>query len=206
MAVIADQIPRRIRAKGRGWVFTPKDFLDLGTRAAVDQTLSRLAKAGTIRRIGRGVYDYPVNHSTLGLLSPDIDGVASATSAQTGDTAFPSGASAANYLGLSTQIPARPTYTTTGATKVKKIGGRTIAFKHSRAPILQGASLRVNYVLQALAYLGKDEVNDDVIQRCASRLNDPDMKTLIASKRLMPGWMADTITKIDRIRHGKLRT
>ncbi len=205
MSAIASTITRRIRAKQRGWVFTPKDFIDLGTRAAVDQTLSRLAKAGTIRRVGRGVYDFPKMHDTLGTLSPNVDGIADAVSAQTGDVAVASGAAAANYLGLSTQVPARPTYVTTGAAKVKKVGNRTLTFKRSRAPILKDGSPRTNYVLQALAYLGKDSIDADVIQRCADQLDDRDMKTLIASKALMSGWMADVITKIDGARHGKLR-
>ena len=58
MSAMADKIMKRVRAKGRGWVFTPKHFIDFGTRGSVDMALSRLAKAGEIRRIGRGLYDY----------------------------------------------------------------------------------------------------------------------------------------------------
>lgn len=65
---------RRIRAKGRGWVFTPKDFLDVGIRATVDQTLSRLARKGAVRRLDRGLYDYPKQHDKLGTLSPSAGG------------------------------------------------------------------------------------------------------------------------------------
>jgi hypothetical protein len=71
MSAVADKITKRVRAKGRGWAFTPKDFLDLGTRAFVDMALMRLLQANTIRRIGRGLYDYPKQHPTLGSLAPD---------------------------------------------------------------------------------------------------------------------------------------
>ena len=59
-------------------MFTPTQFLDLGSRAAVDQALSRLAQAGTIRRLALGVYDYPKRHPMLGPLSPSADTVAKA--------------------------------------------------------------------------------------------------------------------------------
>ena len=57
MSAVADRIMKRVRGKGRGWVFTPKNFVDFGTRGSVDMALSRLASAGDIRRIGRGLYD-----------------------------------------------------------------------------------------------------------------------------------------------------
>src|SRR3546814_5249071 len=69
MSAVADRIMKRVRGKGCGWVFTPKQFVDFGTRGSVDMALSRLAHAGDIRRIGRGLYDYPRQHDKLGALS-----------------------------------------------------------------------------------------------------------------------------------------
>src|SRR3546814_2872012 len=71
MSAVADRIMKRVRGKGCGWVFTPKQFVDFGTRGSVDMALSRLAHAGDIRRIRRGLYDYPRPHDKLGALSPD---------------------------------------------------------------------------------------------------------------------------------------
>lgn len=205
MTTIIDRIKGRIYAKKRGWVFTPKDFIDLGTRAVVDQTLSRLTKDGTIRRVGRGLYDYPQQNQLLGTLSPATDNIAAAVSSQTGDDVLMSGAAAANYLGLSTQVPVRPTYATSGKTRVKKVGGQTVAFRHSRAPVLKNASPTANYTLQALAYLDKNNIDSVVIKRCASLLDDRDMRALILGKSQMTGWLADVITKIDQARHGRIR-
>src|SRR3546814_17607813 len=70
MSAVADRIMKRVRGKGCGWVFTPKQFVDFGTRGSVDMALSRLAHAGDIRRIGRGIYDYPRPHAKLGSQSP----------------------------------------------------------------------------------------------------------------------------------------
>lgn len=196
MSTITDKIYKRIRVKKRGWVFTPKDFLDIGSRAAVDQTLSRLTKQGMIRRLDRGIYDYPKQHNVLGALSPDTDSLAHAITAKTGDIAFPSGALAANLLGLSTQVPAKSVYMTNGHSRTKKVGSRTITFKHARVPVMDKLPDNVNYVLQALSYLGKDNIDDDTIASCAKKLNDRDLKTLKSVVPQIPGWMVDLVQKM----------
>src|ERR1700726_3101886 len=101
MANLTLKVLKRIRAANPGAVFTPKAFDDLANRAAVDQALSRLTKAGKIRRISRGVYDIPQTLLGLGPLSPDPDSVARAIAAQAGYRLQPSPARAANLLGLS---------------------------------------------------------------------------------------------------------
>jgi hypothetical protein len=199
---MTDRIMKRIRGKGRGWVFTPKHFIDLGTRGSIDMALSRLAKAGDIRRIGRGLYDYPRQHPSLGTLTPDVGSIAGAVSTQTGDRLAPSGAAAANQLGLSTQVPAKASYATSGRTRVKKAAGRSVTLRHSRAPVLDNASDAANSVLQALAYLGRDKVDADVIKRFAARIDDRDMHVLVQNRPRMSGWMGDVILKIGAARNG----
>lgn len=199
---MADRIMKRVRAKGRGWVFTPRHFVDFGTRGAVDMALSRLAKDGDIRRVGRGIYDYPRQHNTLGALSPDPDSLAAALAAQSGDSLAPSGAAAANRLGLSTQVPAKASYATNGRSRTKRAGGRSLTLRHSRAPVLDDATDSANAVVQALAYLGRDQVDADVIARFARRMDDKDMKALLQARPRMSGWMGDVMLKIDAARHG----
>jgi hypothetical protein len=202
MPPMTDRIMKRVRAKGRGWVFTPRHFVDFGTRGAVDMALSRLAKAGDIRRVGRGIYDYPRQHDTLGALSPDPDSLAAALAAQSGDSLAPSGAAAANRLGLSTQVPAKASYATNGRSRTKRAGGRSLTLRHSRAPVLDDATDSANAVVQALAYLGRDQVDADVIARFARRMDDKDMKALLQARPRMSGWMGDVMLKIDAARHG----
>lgn len=202
MAAVADRIIKRIRGKGRGWAFTPKDFLDLGTRASVDMALTRLVQAGRIRRIGRGLYDYPKLHDRLGALTPDADTIAQAVATQSGDKVVVSGAQSANRLGISTQVPAKSSYATSGLTRVKKVAGRTIALKRSSAPILDNGSGNANAVLQMLAYVGKASVDDDLIRRLAARLDDRDIKALKKAQPLMPGWMSDAVLKMGMVLHG----
>lgn len=202
MPAMADRIMKRIRGKGRGWVFTPKHFLDLGSRGAVDMAMSRLVQSSAIRRIGRGLYDYPRLHDTLGVLSPDPASLADALAIQTGDKLAPSGAAAVNRLGLSTQVPARTSYATNGRSRVTKAAGRSVTLRHSRAPVLDAASNTANAVLQALAQLGRAKVDADVIQRLAARIDDRDLKQLMQARPSMPGWMGDVILKIGTVHNG----
>ena len=202
MNTITAQITRRIHGKGRGWVFTPKDFLNMGSRTAVDQVLSRLVKQDKIRRLDRGLYDYPKQHATLGLLSPDTDRIVQAMSRQYGDLTFPSGAMAANLLGLSTQVPAKPVYMTNGATRTKNIAGRTIQFKHARVPLIRNLPDSANYLLQALSYINKTSIDNDVIQHCSARLNTQGINSLKDAASQVPGWLADILQKIQSAHHG----
>ena len=206
MSSVATSIIKRIRAKQRGWVFTPKDFLDFGTRASVDQTLSRLVKQGTIRRLDRGVYDYPKQHDLLGTLAPDSDSLAQAVTSRTDDVIFPSGALAANLMGLSTQVPAKVAYLTNGRSRVRTVAGRTLTFRHARVPLLSNQPQKVNLMLQALSYLGKDSIDDDIVMRCAKRLDDRDMKALSTAAAQVPSWLADVFKKIQHVKHADVHS
>lgn len=200
MSAMADRIIKRVRAKGRGWVFTPKHFIDFGTRGSVDMALSRLAQAGEIRRIGRGLYDYPRLHDKLGALSPDADSIAEALSAQSGDKLAPTAAAAANRLGLSTQVPAKTGFATSGRSRVRQVGGRSVTLKHSRAPVLSNASDTANGVIQVLAQLGRGNVDDDVIRRLAASIDDHNLQILTRARPQIPGWMGDAVLKLGAAR------
>lgn len=101
-------ILRRVYGKGRGWAFSQNDLADFGSRSALDVALHRLCTQGTIRRVLRGIYDYPRHSALLGEpLSPDIDQVAHALARKFGWRILPNGPSALNLMGLSTQVPAQ---------------------------------------------------------------------------------------------------
>jgi len=202
MKSITDQIISRIKRRKPGWVFTPRDFLDVGSRAAVDQVLSRLVKQGMVRRLDRGIYDYPKQSTLLGTLSPNPDNIARAMAA--GDDVFPSGAMAANMLGLSTQVPAKPSYLTNATTRTRRVAGQTIQLKRARVALLDNIPDHANLALQALSYLGKHNIDDQIIDRCARVLTHKDMMGLHQAMGRIPGWMADTIHKIEQAKHGQI--
>src|SRR5689334_7276126 len=113
---IVNAVKSKIYGHGRGWVFTPHHFADLGSDTGVRTALSRLQKEKVIRRIAQGIYDYPRTHKTLGLLSPSVDDVAKAYAQKNGAQIQAAGAYAVNLIGLSEQVPGKVVFLTDGPT------------------------------------------------------------------------------------------
>lgn len=194
---VQDTILDRIRHQGRGKVFIPKDFLDLGSRDAADQSLSRLVKNGDILRLGRGLYHYPQVNQRLGIpLSPDLDEIADALARQTGSRVVPSGAVAANRLGLSTQVPAKPVYLSDGRTRQVKIGNTTIQIRHAAPKELPVGSRTSAMVFQALRHLGQAAVDDKVIGLLRRALSPEQRRGLLQDARYTTDWIAVVVRQI----------
>lgn len=172
------------------------DFLDLGGRAAVDQALARLARAGSIRRLARGVYDYPEIDPRLGALAPSLARVAAAITRSTGSQLQVSGAQAANQLDLSTQVPARLVYLTDGPSRTVCVGNRAIEFRHAAPRTLAGAGTAAGVVLQALRHLGRDGVTPSVVARVRRALRADDRAGLIRHEAVAPAWMRPALKAI----------
>jgi len=194
--MIANSIRQRIRGKGRGAVFTPGDFLDIGSRDVVDKTLSRLADQGMIRRLTRGVYDFPQTLSRFGQLSPDLDAVAAALARANQNVLQVSPAFAANQLGLTTQMPANRVYLTDGSTRTKQVGNQKIQLRHANAKTLVGAGQATGMVFQALRYVGKDGVSDQVIRKLRRALSADDKARLVRQSMQVPAWMQPIAKRI----------
>ena len=122
MQHIVDRVKKRIVGHGHGWCFTAKNFLDLESDTGVRTALSRLQRENFIRRLAQGLYDYPRQHNVLGTLAPRPDDVARAIAEKNGIRIQPSGAYAANLIGLSEQVPGRIVFLTNGPSKKIKIG------------------------------------------------------------------------------------
>lgn len=203
MSTITDKIRNRIKGKGRGWVFGPADFLDIGTRAAVDQVLSRLVKQQKIRRVARGVYDFPRYDDLLQrTLSPTSDGIARVLAGD--DVLFDSGATAANLLGFSTQVPARPIYLSNRTNRTLSVGKRTIKIRPAKVKLLLSASHKINMFIQALSYLGKHNIDAPIIDRSVKILSDDDINMIKKHMHALPGWLSDVVHRIDDIKHGNI--
>jgi hypothetical protein len=197
MSTIQNYILDRIRAQGRGKVFIPKDFLDLGSRDAADQSLSRLVKGGEIQRLGRGLYHYPRVNERLGItLGPDPDEIAEALARQTGSRVVPSGAAASNRLGLSTQVPAKPVYLTDGRTRQVRIGNTVFQLRHAAPKELPGDSRTSAMVFQALRHLGQAAVDDQVIARLRRALSPEQRRQLLRDARYTTDWIAAVVRKV----------
>lgn len=196
MQLIANKVVSRIYGHGRGWCFTPNDFADLGSAESVRIALFRLEKKKTIRRLANGLYNYPEEHRQLGLLSPNPDAVARALARRDAIRIQPTGAYAANLLGLSEQIPARIVYLTDGRARRIKIGSREIRLKSTTHRNMATAGRISGTVIQAFRYIGKDRLTRGNIEILRKKLNTEDKICLRNDLIHAPSWMHKWLRKI----------
>lgn len=186
----------RIRARGDGWVFSASDFVDLGTRPAVDKALSRMAAAGVVRRVARGLYDLPRQHPIVGTVGPSVDRLAHALAGKGGTKLQPTGAYAANLLGLSDQVPAKVVFLTDGRSKRVRLGKLEIVLKQTSPRIMATAGRISGTVMQALRYLGNAHVTEDTVKRLDRRLSDADRRQLLKDVALAPVWIGKIMRQL----------
>ncbi len=196
MQSIDDKLLNRIYGRGRGCVVTPGVFLDLGSREAVDVALHRLVKKGTLRRLARGLYDYPRTDPDLGTLSPTTDAVVKALKGRDNILLQPSGAYAANLLGLSEQVPMKIVFLTDGPTRRVQLGKQVIILKHTTPRAMATAGKISGLLIQALRYLGQKHVDDSTVVQLRKRISDDDKKQLFNDIRYAPAWIATIMRRV----------
>jgi hypothetical protein len=189
LQAIESRILATIHGRGRGSVFVPADFLSIGSREAVDLALHRLARKGTIRRLARGVYDYPKEHPVLGPLTPSAEMIAKALAGRDRTRLQPAGAYAANALGLSEQVPAKVVFLTDGPTRTVKIGTITIQMRKTTARNMAAAGRLSGLVIQALRSLGKAHVTQHRMEHLKRTIPADKRRELLKDLRLAPAWM-----------------
>lgn len=196
MKSIDNKIVLSIYGHGRGFVFTPNLFSSLGDPRVIGTALTRLSRKGTIRRLARGLYDYPRKHDQLGLLSPSLDDVANALKGRDATRLQPFGAYAANLLGLSDQVPMKVVFLTDGPSKHIQLGKQEIILKRTTPRNMATAGRTSGLVIQALRHLGQRHMDDEVLHALKSRLSDDDKKQFIKDLQYAPAWIADIMRNI----------
>ncbi len=180
----ADSLPE-------GGLLSPKEFLHLGSRPAVDHAFSRLTKSGKLLRIARGTYVKPVA-SRFGLRAPASDKVVQSLATRSGEVVAPHGASAANALGLTQQVPIREVYLTSGRSRQLKLGRYEVMLRHAPAWMLALGASQAGAAVRALAWMGPSHVRNSLATLRRS-LPSRDWQALTAGQARLPSWMAQAI-------------
>jgi hypothetical protein len=162
----------------------------------VHQALSRHARTGTIRKLARGLYDYPRQHPKLGLIPPSDENIAKALNGRHSTRIQLSGAHAANMLGLSTQVPMRTVFLTDGDSRKVQLGPRQIVLKKTTPRQMATAGRVSGLVIQALRWLGATNVDDKIIATLRRRLGPDEKKQLLADIRYAPDWVAQIMRQV----------
>lgn len=185
---VAKRIAQRTRSTP-GWVFTPFDFLDLGSPHSVGMVLTRMMRSGEVRRLARGLYDVPRTHPALGELLPTADDIARALARRDGATVQPARAMAANLLSLSEQVPARAVYQTDGPSRKVKVGALTVQLENRPSRQVRSRSPMSSLVFAALRSLGKVNVSRARVAHLRKTLSAADRRQLLRDLPLAPAWM-----------------
>lgn len=196
MQSVGSKIRDRINRRGKGCVVTPRDFLDLGSRKAVDVALHRLVREGVLRRLSRGLYDNPHVDPELGPLSPTVDSVVKALKGRDKIRLQPSGGYAANLLRLSEQVPTKVVFLTDGPKRQVRLGKQVIILKQTTPRTMATAGRISGLVIQAFRQLGQRHVDESVVARLREQLSTEDKKQLLHDLRYAPTWIAERMRQI----------
>lgn len=195
MKSIEDKMLSKIYGYGKGYAFSSSDFIQDFSINNIDKALSTLTKQNKIRRIARGLYDYPKYSEFLKQdLNADIDQAARAIARKFNWQIEISGESALNLLGLSTQVPAKYIYLSNGPNRVymiqdtmnlefKKSALKNIGFKYKESSI----------IVQALKSLGKENITNDTISKIKAYVDPKFYEKILADTKTATTWIYEII-------------
>ncbi len=193
MKTLPQTILDHSRLLPEGGILTPKEFLYLGSRSAVDQAFSRLTKAGLLIRAARGLYVTPVATKS-GMRTPSVERTVNSLAHKTQETITDSGARAASILGLTTLVPVREVYLTSGRGRILKLDGKEIEVRHApKWMMLLGATCS-GAAIRALAWLGEANVSN-AVEKLRGVLSPSNWQELRSVWHLLPSWIVQAISR-----------
>ena len=198
MPSLSQQIEQHAASLPEGSPLCPSALLHLGSRAAVDQALSRLARRGRLIRACQGVYMRPIE-TRFGARPPAVEKVIASLSRLWGEVMVPCGGAAANALGLTTQVPVRPVYLTSGPNRRLRLCAQTVHLRHAPRWQLVAPHRPAGDIVRALAWLGPQEVEEGL--RRMPRISAGDLAELAEARAVLPAWLAEPFSGL--VAHGQ---
>jgi hypothetical protein len=193
MQTVAERILTEAERLPEGALISAKDFLHLGNRAAVDQALKRLKERDELMSIDRGVYVRPVK-TRFGMRAPGAEKVIERFAATRAETIVPHGAAAANSLGLTTQVPTKLVYLTSGKSRKLKLGAQTVEMKHAPPWMLLPSHRAAGEAVRALEWIGEHRAAE-ALTKLKPKLAPSTVEELIALRPVLPAWMSKSISQ-----------
>jgi Family of unknown function (DUF6088) len=193
MQTIAENILGEAKSLPEGTLISAKEFLHLGSRAAVDQALKRLKERKELMPLFRGVYVRPVK-TRFGTRAPAAEQVIERFAATRAETVVAHGAAAANSLGLTAQVPTRLVYLTSGKNRRLKLGAQVVEMKHAPQWMLLPSHRAAGEAVRALAWIGEHRAAE-ALTTLKHRLPRSTVEELVALRPALPGWLSKSISQ-----------
>ena len=191
MQTVAEKILSEAKTLPEGALISAKEFLHLGTRAAVDQALKRLKERKELMPLYRGVYVRPVK-TRFGTRAPAAEKVIERFAATRAETVVPHGAAAANSLGLTTQVPTKLVYFTSGKSRSLTLGAQVIEMKRAPQWMLLPSHRAAGEAVRALAWIGEHRAAE-ALTTLKHKLPQSTVEELIAVRPALPPWLSKSI-------------
>lgn len=191
---LTELIMAHSRALSEGEPLYAKKLLGLGTRAAIDQALSRFAKSGALLRVGRGIYVRPIE-SRFGARAPETEKLVEAIAEARGETVASHGAAAANALGLTTQVPTRSVYLTSGRSRTLHLGKLKVELQHVPSWQLTLAGRPGGQIVRALAWLGPERARE-ISPLLKLKVPKAVIEEVARARMRLPEWMARQVSEL----------
>ena len=197
MDSITEQFQRIIEKAPYGSAFVVSDFTEISDYQTAKRTLARLCETGLVRRVIRGVYDKPAFSELINEYSaPDPNEIAMAIARNYNWTVIPSGEAALNLFGLSTQVPAKWEYCSSGPYRTYEFGRIKLEFKHRSNKEIEGLSYNTALLIQAIKALGKESITDEILQRLKERVSQTDKDIIAEEARYTTSWVYSVIKTV----------
>ncbi len=194
---IAQIVKERIEAGKQGTIYFVNSFSDLQNDQTVTKALQRLSEEGFLTRLSKGIYLYPET-TRFGVITPSIDEIVKSIAERDNVSILPTGSTALNKLGFSTQVPMNAVFLTTGSTRTIKIGNRKILLKHSAPRNFAYKGMLMPLVVESLKELGENNIGNEVskkLEKIISNLSDTDIVTFTEDLQYAPQWIRTVIQK-----------
>lgn len=195
-------IEQHIATLAAGQVFSPKSLHGYGSRANIDQVLSRLVKAGVLQREARGLYQKPIiSRFTGNPLPAQLHQVLEVIAQNNQEIIAPHGAVALNQFGLSTQNQLRPVFYTTGRSRKIKIGHQEVELRHVNPKRLPLGSSKAGLALTAMRYIGKKELDPNMVKQIHQQLEPEDWQRIQTVRLTQPEWLIRLLESTTETNH-----
>ena len=157
---IVDEIESKINESEAGSLFFVTDFANGGNDVFISRLLSEFAEQGLLCRLAKGIYYKPVM-TKFGVLMPDVQELVKAIARRDKAQVLPTGETAANMLGLSTQVPLNYVYLTSGSARKIMVGKKTVTFKRCVPKNFACQSMFLAVLIQAMKAIGQERLTDE---------------------------------------------
>lgn len=176
-------------------IFFISDYADLGAAETIRKILHEATITGMLEKAGHGIYIKP-KISRFGKVPVPLEKIAREIADRDKCEILPTGSTAANLIGLSTQVPMNLSYITTGSTRTIKIGDRKISFRHASPKNFAAKGRVIPLLIQGIKEIGEESMSGveyEAIRRFVDKHQDPYLKEDLP---LAPAWIQRIIKKL----------